>query len=136
MPFIRGRYRINPIAGEALEAARDAEAALLALSHDLQQGDRDDLADAIPNQEPSPGKGPIHHVEIEAAELVPAHSGSAVRGFVARVHRRSVPGAGSLPPGSANGYAGSGSEPETRAFTDHRDLLNFLRDQFSKDCAR
>ncbi len=34
MPFIRGRYHINAIAGEALEAAREAEAALLALEHD------------------------------------------------------------------------------------------------------
>ncbi|HEY4950575.1 MAG TPA: hypothetical protein VIH88_09600 [Candidatus Acidoferrales bacterium] len=34
MPFIRGRYHINAIAGEALEAAREAEAVLLALEHE------------------------------------------------------------------------------------------------------
>jgi hypothetical protein len=136
MPFIRGRYHINPVAGEALEAAREAEAALLALSHDLRQGDREDLADEIPGPEPSAAKGPIHHVEIETAELVPAHSGSAVRGFVARVHRRSFPATRSSSLGSGKAYAGSGSEPETRAFTDHRDLLNFLREEFSRDCAQ
>jgi len=37
MPFTRGRYHINAIAGEALEAAREAEAALLALGHDAAQ---------------------------------------------------------------------------------------------------
>ena len=39
MPFIRGRYHINAIAGEALEAAREAEAALLALQHDAGQAE-------------------------------------------------------------------------------------------------
>ena len=37
MPFIRGRYHINPIMGEALEAARDAEAALLALKQNARR---------------------------------------------------------------------------------------------------
>ncbi|MGH9725137.1 MAG: hypothetical protein ACRD41_08735, partial [Candidatus Acidiferrales bacterium] len=36
MPFIRGRYHINAIAGEALEAAREAEAALRALEQAAQ----------------------------------------------------------------------------------------------------
>lgn len=37
MPFIRGRYHINAIAGEALKAAREAEAALQALEHEAAQ---------------------------------------------------------------------------------------------------
>jgi hypothetical protein len=40
MPFIRGRYHINAIAGEALEAAREAEAALQALEHEAAQAGR------------------------------------------------------------------------------------------------
>ena len=34
MPFIRGRFHINPIAGQALEAARAAEEALAELEQD------------------------------------------------------------------------------------------------------
>ncbi len=30
MPYIRGRYYMNPVVGDALEAAREAEAALQA----------------------------------------------------------------------------------------------------------
>jgi hypothetical protein len=91
MPFIRGRYHINAIAGEALEAAREAEATLLALEHDAEEAGGD--ADAEGDDEggaTESGKGPIHRVEIEAAELVPAHSGRAQRGFVTRVHREGV----------------------------------------------
>ncbi len=33
MPYIRGRYYMNPVVGDALEAAREAEAALQALEH-------------------------------------------------------------------------------------------------------
>lgn len=164
MPFIRGRYHINAIAGEALEAAREAEAALLALERDAAQvGGQDDEGDDG-DDEPQPGagadKGPIHRVEIEAAELVPAHSGRAQRGFVAHVHREAVqpyqggrgyaqstasgnsigsgetprarfaslrsPQAGQVP------TAGNASRPETHVFADHHDLVNFLRDEFSK----
>ena len=79
MPFIRGRYHINAIAGEALEAARETEAALLALEHEAAQvgGYRDDEEgdDSEEDSAADSGKGPIHRVEIEATELVPAHSG-------------------------------------------------------------
>jgi hypothetical protein len=95
MPFIRGRYHINPIAGEALEAAREAEAALLAIQHAAQANAGEEDADGAASAESNAptrvptgvAKGPIHHIEIEAAELVPSHSGRASRGFVARVHR-------------------------------------------------
>ncbi len=157
MPFIRGRYHINPIAGEALEAAREAEAALLALQHDAGQaggaeGEQDDGAESANAAD----KGPIHRVEIEAAELVPSHSGRAQRGFVAHVHREAVdsgqgargafagasdsprarfaslrsPQAGQVP------TAGNAARPETHVFADHRDLVSFLRDEFAKHCQR
>ena len=78
MPFIRGRYHINAIAGEALEAARETEAALLALEREAGQADgqEDDGSDDGDEESVSGAdKGPIHRVEIEATELVPAHSG-------------------------------------------------------------
>ncbi|MGC2068585.1 MAG: hypothetical protein WA641_20315 [Candidatus Acidiferrales bacterium] len=168
MPFIRGRYHINAIAGGALEAAREAEAALLALEHDAEEagGDADIEGD---DEAPGSGKGPIHRVEIEAAELVPAHSVRTQRGFVAHVHREG-PASSTSPSATASRYAGatsgSGSgrgmtsqqgaangfgslrspqpgqlpsggyaaRPETHVFSDHRDLVNFLRDEFAKQC--
>ena len=161
MPFIRGRYHINPIAGQALEAARAAEEALA----ELEQDAHGVLADSADSQSGASGggddgefggasqgagAGPIHRVEIEAAEMVPAHSGRAQRGFVAHVHRE----AGGVQTGSdapkraqqtaplqmrkpgeypSSAYA---SRPETHVFADHRDLVRFLRDQFAKDCKR
>jgi hypothetical protein len=116
MPFIKGRYYLNPTMGAALEAAREAEAALLA-----QQGDTGDPSASNDDAGiPADSKGPIHHVEIEASEVVPAHSGRAAGGFVARVHR-------SAPQPSARA-----ATPETHVFTDHRDLVNFLRDELAK----
>jgi hypothetical protein len=137
MPFINGRYHVNPIMGEALEAAREAEAALAALQ---QQASRDSSGNA-PNGDDGPdaddpsssdstaNAGPIHHVEIEATELIPNHSGRATRGFVALVHRASSAGAGNSPQ-SAGRYA---PPPETHVFADHRDLVNFLHDALAPD---
>jgi len=167
MPFIRGRYHINAIAGEALEAAREAEAALLALEHESGQvDDQGDDGGDDGEEESALGadKGPIHRVEIEAAELVPAHSGRAQRGFVARVHREAVQpeqaGQGFVQSAANGGSIGSGagqrarfaslrspqagqvptagnaSRPETHVFADHHDLVNFLRDEFAKSCGR
>ncbi len=42
MPFIRGRYHINPVMGQALEAARQAEAALAALEQRARQNSASD----------------------------------------------------------------------------------------------
>jgi hypothetical protein len=160
MPFIKGRFHINPIAGQALEAAREAEAALLALEHAAQQerqrqgdGDGDGNSDAESdasnsnNSAPNvPNAGPIHRVEIEASELVPSHQGRAVRGFVARVHREpALPsqGTASSQRGMPSRFGGSnvasrgdanGIPPETHVFADHRDLVSFLRDELAKDC--
>lgn len=153
MPFIRGRYHINAVAGEALEAAREAEAALLALQHDAESGG--DFADGAHHSE-SRAKGPIHRVEIEAAETVPAHSGRAQRGFVARIHRAiispySAPGddfasdaaantagAASRRPGTDNlarvaTASASTAPPETHVFAHHADLVNFLHNEFAND---
>jgi hypothetical protein len=145
MPFIQGRYHINPVVGRAIEAAREAEAARLALESAAQnravdQSDGFGYDDTEAHAEPD--KGPIHRVEIEAAELVPSHSGRAQSGFIARVHRRP----GGSPSGDASDAANSsgsasGSQstaalrPETHVFTDHHDLVSFLRDEFAKDCA-
>jgi hypothetical protein len=155
MPFIRGQYHINSIAGEALEAAREAEAALLALQHDAAQASGENGDDGDADSAQDSGQGPIHRVEIEAAELVPSHSGRAQRGFVAHVHRDAIepeqggrgaghtaahgnaaefggdaPRAGQLP---TRGYA---PRPETHVFADHHDLVSFLRDEFAKSCGR
>jgi hypothetical protein len=155
MPFIRGRYHINAIAGEALEAAREAEAALLALEHDAgQAGGQVNEEENETESASSADKGPIHRVEIEAAELVPSHSGRAQRGFVAHVHREAAqPGQGARDDFAGAGEsprarfaslrspragqlptAGNASRPETHVFADHRDLVSFLRDEFAKHC--
>ena len=138
MPFIRGRYHINPIMGEALEAAREAESARLA----LESGDSKDQADGFASPHPNDraASGPIHRVEIEAAKMVPSHSGRAERGFVSRVHRQPYSGASR---GLADSFAARGlsqgsatARPETHVFSDHRDLLSFLHDELAKDRQR
>jgi len=137
MPFIRGRYHMNPTVGAALEAAREAEAALLALEQRAREqrasdGDPDSGGESEEqNADSKPGTGPVHRVEIEAAEVVPSHSGRATKGFVARVHRMACPGA------SDGGNTNTGrdsltSRPETHVFSDHRDLVSFLGDELGK----
>ncbi len=173
MPYIRGRYYMNPVVGDALEAAREAEAALQALEHAAKvargdTGDDDDAsasssggnasgssasgsgANSSSDAYAKSAPGPIHRVEIEAAELVPAHSGRAQRGFVARIHRRANGNAAnasaSEPVASANASPNSSTQqnamrqstmhpaPETHVFSNHNDLTNFLHDQFAEDC--
>lgn len=137
MPFIRGRYHINPTMGEALEAAREAEAALLALEQRAREqpansGDPDSDGNSGPDDDAelaaAAGRGPVHRVEIEAAAVVPSHSGRAGRGFVARVDRSGTTGNG----GGDVARDPLVSEPETHVFSDHRDLVNFLEDEFAK----
>jgi hypothetical protein len=106
MPFIRGRYYINPIAGAAIEKAREADEA-----DGSRDGDgTDDSSDELS------ASAPVRRIEIEATEIVPAASGRAQRGFVARVHRGV----------SGTGTAAGGAGAETHVFADHRDLLGFL----------
>jgi len=112
MPFINGRYYVNPIAGEALEAAREAEAALLALEDAargnsgkgsaVQRSDDDGFPADGSGESAAGAQGPVHRIEIEAGELVPSHTGRAGRGFVARVHRSVV-----VAPNGAGGNAAS-----------------------------
>jgi hypothetical protein len=142
MPFIRGRYHVNPVLGEALEAAREAENALVALEQEQEQESGAD---------PSRAKAPIHRVEIEAAELVPPHSGRGGRGYVARVHRQAADAQGSgdgddfareaRPAARSNARAVASRtrrEPqaETHVFANHGDLVSFLRDELGKDAAQ
>lgn len=156
MPFVRGRYHINPIAGAALEAAREADEALSTAEqsgHGARLAStRSDANSGRANE--NPAQGPIHRVEIEAAEVVPSHSGRAQRGFVARVHRASVASGASAKSsndhdfidslisgaqaggGVARGSRAPASVPETHVFTDHQDLTNFLRGEFEKDSGR
>lgn len=168
MPFIRGRYHINAIAGEALEAAREAEAALRALEQAAQDhesaresgnmnddgegaqsgrgnaagtGTGDDefgAQDAAENAGAQNGgaRGPIRRVEIEAAELVPAHSGRAERGIVARVHRGTGATAGNVAANAGGSGRRAGAGPETHVFSSHGDMLNFLRSEFAKDARK
>jgi hypothetical protein len=151
MPFIRGRYHINPVLGEAMEAAREAEAALAALEQAAAQENDKDADELGTNEARSKktAKGPVHRVEIEAAEMVPSHTGHATRGYVARVHREhdgetdetqdasGVAGGVSHRAGSAaNGRTSAGPPAETHVFADHRDLVGFLRDELAKDCGR
>ncbi|HVB55542.1 MAG TPA: hypothetical protein VNE63_03790 [Candidatus Acidoferrales bacterium] len=150
MPFIQGRYHINPVLGEALEAARQAEASLLDLEQQAQNGEDD--ANGGANAGVGQAKGPIHRVEIEAAEVVPAHSGRAAHGYVAQVHRQpaagendeelgglsgsrnaAANGANTLARTAARTRGAAVSRPETHVFSDHRDLLSFLRDELAKD---
>jgi hypothetical protein len=154
MPFIGGRFYANPVAGRAIEAAREAEAASLALKHKsgrtavarVRDGDSDETGTEGSDAGNAGGysgveKTPVHRVEIEAAELVPSHSGRAQRGFVARVHREPSPvtqdadsswhaaAPGQLP---ARGYA---PKPETHVFSGHGDLLDFLKSEL-KDAGK
>ena len=132
MPFINGRYYINPVMGEALEAAREAEAALRALEDGPHQAFGSGIGEADKAGPEKKQDAPIHRVEIEAAEMVPANSGRATRGFMARVHRQPASSvaeghSGLRSPGSDAGRA------ETHVFSNHRDLVSFLRDELAKD---
>ena len=90
MPFINGRFYINPAAGRAIEAARQAE-----LYNDQGGDGYDDQDeydygddDGYSSNDADNGQdgGPIQHVEIEAGQQVPSQSGRAQHGFVARRH--------------------------------------------------
>ncbi len=126
MPFINGRYHMNPTTGHALEAAREAEAALVALQRRADGHPQLDDSDPQTSSEPSPEEAgaPIHRIEIDATEVVPNATGHATRGFVARIHRASA-----RPPTSSGSSSASSSAcaPESHVFTDHRDLLSFLQ---------
>ena len=130
MPFINGRYHMNPAMGQALEDARNGAEELLA-SQDGSRSTSPEEDSAPPNDSAVEDKGPIHHVEIDAAEVVPSHTGRATHGFVARIHRApSDQSSASVEPSAAT------LRPETHVFTDHRDLVDFLRSELANDCSR
>ena len=160
MPFIGGRYYANALAGHAIEAARAAEAAAQALKTKAAQkrnggaGDAgytdsstnsgEDEYESASGDSANANDAPLHRVEIEAAEVVPSHSGRAQRGFVARVHRDPRPAndaaGGSVTPRSpspgqmpSRGYA---PKPETHVFASHGDLLDFLKTELGKESAK
>jgi hypothetical protein len=139
MPFINGRYHVNPTMGAALEAAREAEAAMLALQDEAHRDDtaNSDAADSTDADATNASKAPIHHVEIEASEILPSHSGRATRGFVARIHRSAPQPSASAGSGASCAYnlaatPAPATKPETHVFSNHGDLLDFLRSELSK----
>ncbi|MGA8142930.1 MAG: hypothetical protein WB987_03450 [Candidatus Acidiferrales bacterium] len=141
MPFVRGRYHLNPVAGQALEAARETEAALQALEHAVKsEQESDGPGDTTGNRSGNlhGDREPVHRVEIEVTKLVPAHSGRAQRGFIARLHRGTRSGLKptAAPQGSRSVKPNEGAShttAETHVFADHRDLTGFLNDEFEKD---
>jgi hypothetical protein len=115
MPFIRGRYYANPIAGEALEAAREAEARSGAAGGDEQ--------DAPDMSAPASSK-PVRRIVIEVTELVPAQTGRATKGFVAQVQREDT-----AEPQSTK--SGEVSQAENRVFYDPGQLVDFLKQELA-----
>lgn len=109
MPLINGRFYMNPAAGTALERARIAEG---------QGNEEDNSGQAAGGPRDSQGRfagaGPVHHVEIDAGD----------GGFVARVHRSPVE-----PANVAPSHGGVPPRPTSHVFTDHNDLVEFLRNQ-------
>jgi hypothetical protein len=110
MPVIHGRYYMNPAMGAAVERARAAEEA-----HAPEDG-----ANGVPPRDAHGqfvAPGAVHHVEIEVAD----------GGYLARLHRHpqgnpeSEPMHGGLPP-----------RPSSHVFTDHNDLVEFLRNELGK----
>lgn len=131
MPFLNGRYHMNPTMGEPLEAAREAEAALLALQQRAAGNSQSDDSGAQDSSVPSPdADAPVHRIEIDATEVVPNASGRATRGFVARIHRAcSAPSAST---DSSSAPPSLSRAPESHVFTDHRDLLSFLQSALAR----
>jgi hypothetical protein len=119
MPFIRGRYYANPIVGEALEAAREAEEAA------VSQQDRDGEQDEEPGAERDGDGRPVRRIEIELAELVPAHQGKGASGYIATLHRESA--------GGPDGDASNSAAAEKRVFHDQGQVVNFLRETLAKN---
>lgn len=114
MPFIRGRYYVNPIAGNAIEAAREAEE-----SADASQDGHDDHsneADSVSSTKP------VRRIDIEVTELIPSHTGRATKGFVACLHREET---AVLAAGSADAAV------EKRVFYDPGQLADFVKNKLA-----
>lgn len=110
MPVIHGRYYMNPAVGGAVERARGAEQSAEPGDGGNGEPQRDGHGRFVP-------PGAVHHVDIEVAD----------GGYLARLHRHpqggheSGPVQGALPP-----------RPSSHVFTDHHDLVEFLRNELGK----
>ena len=112
MPVINGRFYMNPAMGSALERARFAEGQG---GSDGNAGRGEDVArDGQGRFAPA---GPVHHVQIEAGD----------GGFVARVHRSPGEADGGVP-----GQTGAAPQPTSHVFTNHHDLVEFLRNELGR----
>lgn len=112
MPMIHGRYYMNPAMGAAVERARAAEEAPEDGANGQSQRDAHGRFVA---------PGAVHHVEIEVAD----------GGYLARLHRHPQGGHESAPLPSP-GDGGLPPRPSSHVFTDHNDLVEFLRDELGK----
>ena len=119
MPFIRGRYYVNALAGGAIEAAREAEEGLKATP------DADSRDDCDSGKRHEADLKPLRRIEIEVAELVPAATGHSTRGYVTRVQRQSE--------AESDESFARPREPQNRVFYDQGQLIDFLRDELAKD---
>ena len=142
MPYINGRYHINPIMGHALEAAREAESAIARAATacftaipPIRPAARPTTTRAIHAILPAPAGPPARARSITSKlrrlRSFRNHAGRAVRGFVARVHR--LPADRAARPSSPSAPSAANTPPpETHVFSDHRDLVNFLRDELAR----
>ena len=109
MPVIHGRYYMNPAMGAAVERARTAEEPTA--DGEQAQPQRDAHGQFV-------APGAVHHVEIGVAD----------GGYLARLHRH--------PQGdqeSAPAHGGQPPHPSSHVFTDHHDLVEFLRSELHKN---
>jgi hypothetical protein len=135
MPFVRGRFYMNPAMGEALEEARArAEEGNAAhgseeesTGHDSSKGqERDGHGRFRPGRHgEAPEPGPVHRMEIEHAE----------GGFVTRVHR--APQEGAHDAREAGDESGANramhcGNHSTHVFTNAHELAEFVREELSR----
>ncbi len=124
MPFIRGRYYMNPAAGNALETARETEAALADSRGDEngEQPSEDSARNAVDAK-------PVRRIEIEVAELVPNQSGRANKSYIAHLYREASNDSADIP-------GESGRSGEKRVFYDQGELMNFVNDELARKSFR
>ena len=114
MPVIHGRYYMNPAMGAAVERARAAEEAPASEDDENGEPQRDEQGRFV-------APGAVHHVEIEVAD----------GGYLARLHRQ-PPGDHESGPAPSPRDGGLPPRPSSHVFTDHNDLVEFLRNELSK----
>ena len=145
MPMIRGRYYMNPALGEAIEQARSlGEGNFQNQEQDYEHSSDEPVRDERGrfrrghSDERDTHHGRIHRVEIERAEFGSDGDGRSSCGFLARIHRHEAAEDGAGENGDAgrpweNHRAAFPSRPFVHVFTDHHGLLDFLRNEFSRE---